>query len=146
MIDSIMKDGFCVECGGKEQEGLSCSEQFGYLLAWEHNDPRLYALHFWAVSSYMLQHKSHFTREGYVLTQKLFCDAYDHNWETDYILKKNRELTTNKNFKIANPVPFLERERVSKQWTMTMSDIYTDGEKNAIENVLKWRKSIRSEL
>jgi hypothetical protein len=71
---------------------------------------------------------------------------FGNDWETSYILKKNRELTTNKNFKIVNPVVFLERNRVSKQWTMTVSDVYSAGEKNAIENVLKWRESIRNEV
>lgn len=146
MVDSIMESGYCVECGAAEQDGLSCSEQFGYLLAWEHSVPNLYALHFWTVSNYMLQHPSHFTKEGYDLTKSLFCDAYDYNWETSYILQKNREVTTNKTFKIVNPIPFLERARVLREWTMTVSDVYTEGENNAIENVKKWRDSIRTEL
>lgn len=148
MIDAIMKDGFCIECGAKEEDGLSCSEQFGYLLAWEQNDPNLYALHFWTVSNYMLQHKSHFTKEGYELTKELFCDAYEYNWETPFILKKSRELisTKYKDIKIINPIPFLERERILKQWTITVSDVYSGGEKNAIENVLKWRISLRNQL
>lgn len=99
MIDTIMKDGFCIECGAKEQDGLSCWEQFGYLLSWEQNNPKLYELQFWTVSSYMLQHPSNYTKEGYALTKTLFCDAFDYNWETPYILKKNREVTTNKNYK-----------------------------------------------
>jgi hypothetical protein len=146
LIDSIMESGYCVECGAAEQDGLSCSEQFGYLLVWEHNDSNLYALHFWSVSNYMLQHPSHFTKEGYDLTKRLFCDAYDYNWETSYILKKNREVTTNKNFKIVNQTPFVERVRVLRKWTMTVSDVYAAGEKDAIQNVKKWRDCIRTEL
>jgi hypothetical protein len=141
-----MEAGYCAECGAEEQDGLSCSEQFGYLLAWEQHDPDLYALHFWTVSVYILQHPSLYTKEGYDLTKNLFCDAYDYNWATSYILKKNREVTTNKAFKIANPVPFLERARVLRTWTMTVNEVYTAGENNAIENVKRWRDSLRTEL
>jgi hypothetical protein len=141
-----MESGCCVECGAKEQDGLICSEQFGYLLAWEHNDPKLYALHFWTVSNYMLQHPSHYTKEGYEHLKRLFCDAYDYDWDSSYILEKNREVTSKKNFKIVNPTPFLERVRVLRNWTMTVSDVYAVGETNAIENVKKWRGYIRSEL
>lgn len=146
MIDSIMIDGYCIECGATENDGLSCWEQFGYLLSWEQRNPKLYELHFWTVSSYMLQHPSNFTKEGYDLTRSLFCDAYDYHWETPYILKKNREATTNKTFKITNPVPVAERERVLKTWGMTVSDVYAAGEKNAVDHVLKWRTSIRNEF
>lgn len=144
MIDTIMKDGFCIECGAKEEDGLSCWEQLGYLLAWEQNNPKLYALHFWTVSRYMLQHPSNFTKEGCALTKKLFRDACDYNWETPYILKKNREVTTNKTFKIVNPIPVAEKVRVLTKWDMTVNDVYAAGEKNAIEKGAsvesKWRE------
>jgi hypothetical protein len=140
-----MESGCCVECGAKEQDGLSCSDQFGYLLAWEHNDPKLWALHFWTVSNYMMQHPSHYTEEGYEQLKKLFCDAYDYNWDSAYILKKNRESTSKRDFKITNPTPFLERVRVLRDWSLTVSDIYAAGEINAIENVKRWRECIRVE-
>jgi hypothetical protein len=111
---------------------------------WEHNDPKLYDLHFWSVSNYMLQHPSNYTKEGYEQLKRLFCDAYDYNWNISYILRRNREATTNKNFKIVNPTVFLERQRVLSKWTMTVSDVYATGEKNAIENVKKWREYIRT--
>lgn len=141
-----MIDGYCSECGAKEQDGLSCLEQFEYLLVWEHDDPDLYALHFWTVSNYMLQHPSNFTREGYQLTKSLFVEAYDNNWETPYILKRNRELTTNKPFKITNPTPLAERMRVLRTWSMTVNDVYAAGEMKAIESIKKWRTAIRAEL
>lgn len=83
-----MKDGFCIECGAKEEDGLSCWEQLGYLLAWEQNNPKLYALHFWTVSRYMLQHPSNFTKEGCALTKKLFRDACDYNWGNSLYFEK----------------------------------------------------------
>lgn len=42
-----IENGYCVECGAQLQEGYRYDEMFHYPLAWEHNDPKLYALHFW---------------------------------------------------------------------------------------------------
>lgn len=145
-IDVVMRDGLCTECGAKEVDGLSCWDQFGYLLSWEQYNPELAALHFWTVSSYMLQHPSNLTEAGYALTKQLFCDAYDHNWETSYILQKNRELTTNKTFKIKNPVPPAERFRTLTSWAMTVNDVYSAGEPASVQSVLAWSKAIREQF
>lgn len=60
-------------------------------LAWEHNNPELYALHFWLVSYYIIQHPSIFTQEAYRHLVDLFKNAYDEKWETKTIRQKNRE-------------------------------------------------------
>lgn len=48
MVDNntVMKFGRCIECGTRETDGFSCYELFGFPLVWEHNDPKLYELHF----------------------------------------------------------------------------------------------------
>ncbi len=147
MIDNntVMEFGRCIECGARETDGHSCYELFGFPLIWEHNDPKLYALHFWLVSSYMIQHPSNFTAEGYKHLVNLFIDAYDNDWDTPYILKKNREIVKSVG-KITNPISSKERQRELRLWLMTIEDIYIGGEKNAIQNINKWKKQIRNEL
>jgi hypothetical protein len=71
-----MESGYCVECGAKEHDGLSCSEQFGYLLVWEHNDPKLYELHFWTVSNYMLQHPLKISHVDQFIRTTCYCVGY----------------------------------------------------------------------
>lgn len=51
-------------------------------------ESQLYALHFWLVSCYMIQHPSNFTKESYNLLVNLFKEVYDHEWPTEYILQK----------------------------------------------------------
>lgn len=147
MVDNstMMESGRCVECGAQGIDGFSCHDLFGFPLAWEHRDPELYALHFWLVACYMIQHPSNFTEEGYRLLVRLFIDAYDNEWDTAYILKRNRELVSNAG-KITNPLPNQERKRSYKHWSMTIVDIYMGGEQNAIANLLKWRERISTEL
>ncbi|UVI29041.1 DUF5946 family protein [Paenibacillus spongiae] len=147
MVDqnTVMESGRCIECGAKAIDGLSCYEQFGFPLVWEHRDPELYALHFWLVSCYMIQHPSNFTEEGYEKLVHLFKEAYDHGWEPAYILKKNREMTANIS-KISNPIPNKDRRRQLRKWSMTIEDIYLGGEDQAINNIIKWKNLLRSEL
>ncbi|MBP0725341.1 hypothetical protein J5Y03_09080 [Bacillus sp. RG28] len=147
MVDNntIMESGICIECGAKGIDGLSCYEMFQFPLVWEHNDPKLYDLHFWLVSCYMIQHPSNYTEDGYNLLIKLFTHAYDNKWGTDYILRKNRELVL-KIGKITNPLPNHKRKRIYRKWSMTIEDIYINGEKNAINNISKWRDMIRKDL
>lgn len=147
MVDNntIMISGKCSECGAQETDGYSCYELFGFPLVWEHNDPKLYELHFWLVSCYMIQHPSNFTEEGYKHLINLFIDAYDNDWDSPYILKKNREIVKSVS-KITNPIPSMERERILRKWPMTIEDIYLGGEKNAILNINKWKDHVRNEL
>lgn len=147
MVDNntIMKAGKCIECGAKETDGFSCYELFGFPLVWEHNDSELYALHFWLVSCYMIQHPSNYTTEGYKHLVNLFIEAYDNDWHSAYILKKNREMVKSLG-KITNPIPNSERKRELRLWAMTIEDIYLSGEENAIPNVDKWKNQIRNEL
>jgi hypothetical protein len=147
MVDhsTIMKNGRCMECGAMELDRYSCYEQFGFPLAWEHQDPELYALHFWLVSCYMIQHPSNYTDAGYDQLVDLFRDAYDNNWDAATILRENRERIQTV-AKIANPLPSKERSRSQRSWTRTINDVYIGGEAMAIDNIKKWRDAIRSEL
>lgn len=76
----------------------------------------------------MIQHPSNFTAEGYKQLVNLFIDAYDNDWDTPYILKKNREIVKSVG-KITNPIPSNERQRELRLWPMTIEDIYIRGEK-----------------
>ena len=120
MVDNntVMKSGRCIECGARETHGYSC---------------------------YMIQHPSNYTEEGYKHLVNLFIDAYDNNWGTPYILKKNREIVKSVG-KITNPIPNEERKRELRLWSMTIEDIYLGGEQNAIENINKWKEQIRNDL
>lgn len=143
--ETIMVDGVCSECGNSQHDGLSCYEQFGYPLAWEHDDPELYEVHFWLVSCYMIQHPSVFTEEGYRHLIELFVEAYDQDWNAAYTLKKNRELIK-KISKITNPVSSQNRVRERKDWVMTIGDIYVGGKANAMMNIKKWKDCVRNEV
>lgn len=147
MVDNstVMVDGICVECSCKENDGYSCFEQFGFPLVWEHNDENLYAQHFWLVTCYMIQHPSNYTDEGYEQMVQLFIDAYDNKWETSYILKTNRERIKSVD-KITSPIVSESRKRILFDWSMTIQDVYLNGEENAIVTINQWKEAIRKDL
>ena len=147
MLDNntVMVNGYCAECGCKTTDGYLCYEQFGFPLAWEHNDPELYALHFWLVACYMIQHPSNYTKEGYNQILNLFIDAYDNKWAPSYILKINRERIKSID-KITSSEPNSMRKRVLRNWTMTIQDIYLGGEENAIDRINDWKDAVRKDL
>jgi hypothetical protein len=140
-----MIDGICSECGARSIDNLSCHELFNYPLAWEHNDPDLYVLHFWLVSCYMIQHPSSFTEEGYKCLLNLFIETYDNSWDTKYILKKNRQLVKTIK-KIRTSLPNENRQRIKREFSMTIENVYSDGEKKAIQNILSWRANLRKDI
>ena len=79
-----------MECGAKEVDGFSCYELFGFPLSGNIVIQR-YMLYILACFMLYAKHPSNFTEEGYRLLADLFTDAYDHDWDTAYILKENRE-------------------------------------------------------
>ncbi|WEG18944.1 DUF5946 family protein [Alkalihalophilus pseudofirmus] len=143
--NTVMENGKCIECGASQIDWLSCYEMFQFPLVWEHNDPKLYALHFWLVSCYMIQHPSNFTKDGYHQLVNLFIEAYDGEWDTDYILIKNREMVGNIT-NITNPTANEKRERTYRKWSITIEDIYKGGEVNAIDSINNWKEKIRINL
>ncbi|MFS0839221.1 DUF5946 family protein [Paenibacillus sp. 1P03SA] len=142
---AVTESGRCMECGAAGIDGFSCWELFGFPLVWEHHDPELYALHFWLVSCYMIQHPSRFTEEGYRHLVRLFIDAYDQDWKTAYILKRNRELMKNIR-KLTTALPDQDLKRKPALWSLTIEDIYLGGEQHAIANILRWKERLRHEL
>jgi hypothetical protein len=140
-----IEKGRCVECGAHMLDGYRCDEMFHYPLAWEHNDPELYALHFWLVSCYIIQHPSIYTQEAYDHLIDLFKRAYDEKWNTEMIVQQNREKLKEIPL-VVNPVKEIEIPDVRKEWSSTIADIYLDGEEKAIESIKYWRDCVRKEM
>lgn len=118
---------------------------FHFPLAWEHNDPELYDLHFWLVSCYLIQHSSIYTLEAYEHLVDLFKNAYDKQWPTSYILQQNRAKLKEISV-VMNTVERDKRQFKLKEWSFTIADVYKGGEERAIENIKKWRDCVRKEL
>ena len=139
-----MEHTTCAECGAPRVDGLTCWEQLGMLIAWEHNDPALRAEHFLVVASYNLQHPAQFTDQTLANLRSSVIDYLDHGVAVEVIRQRTSEA-----FKGSTRVLRSEAERtpISRSWSITIADVYLpDQPEGAAERVRAWAAMIRSEF
>lgn len=138
---------FCLECGGRLADGLSCRAQLDDILAMESLDPALQALHFYSVSAYNMQHPSSFVPEAYGILKDMFIEAVDKEWgppETRGEMRR-RMADFDGSRKVVKPDG--EREIVLRAWPMTIADARVPGDpRGTAERVKAWAASVRKEL
>lgn len=139
-----MEQTSCPECGAPRVDGLTCWEQLGMLIAWEHNDPALRAEHFLIVASYNLQHPAQFTEQTIIGLRHSLIDHLDHGVLVETIRQRNAEAYKG-NTRVLRPEA--ERTPVLRSWPITIADVYLpDQPEDAAARVRAWAATIRSEL
>lgn len=134
----------CPECGAPVSDGLDCETRFHWLLAQEAQDPELYALHFYNVALYNLQHPAQFTDEAQDGLKTLFLQAWKEHWPQPKILKAARAANMGEGKVIR---PEAEREPVLRPWTMTIADVWLpDRPEDVVTRVRAWAQAIFAEL
>ena len=132
---------FCPECNGLLVNDLSCFEQLGQIIAWESQDPELFAVHFLTVASFNLQHPSQF-ETGVIEDLKItFLEYLDKKTTTQNIRKKFAVLYGG-NTKVLKPK--LDRIIKPREWDMTISNVYIPNKpQGAAKRIQSWAESIR---
>lgn len=134
----------CPECGASKVNGIDCWEQFGAVLAWEADDPELFAEHFKTVASYNLQHPSQFTDRVLSELRAIFVEHLDNRMPIMEIRKRIGKVSKGKNRVLKDKS---ERHPVKHYWKMTISDVYSyNNQENAAQRVRAWAAVIRQEL
>jgi hypothetical protein len=134
----------CGECGARRVEGLSCWEQFGWVVAWEAQDPELLAEHFLTVACYNIQHPAQFTDEVITGLQAALKERLDEGVPVEVIRRRNSKLYEGKKRVLKREA---ERRPVLRRWPMTIADVYIPEQpEGAAERVRRWAAAIRSEL
>ena len=135
---------FCPECGGKRVLGMTCWEQLGALLAWEWDDPELYAEHFLTVAAYNLQHPAQFTDEAVERLRAIFIRHVDEQVPASVLRQAvARDFAGSKRVLKERA----ESKTCGQRWRMTIADVYLpDRPQGAAERVPRWAGSIRYEL
>jgi hypothetical protein len=136
--------GRCPECGAPLVDGLTCSEQFGAILAWEAHDPELLAEHFLTVAGYNLQHPAQFTDEALAGLRAGLIDRLDNGVAVEEL--RRRAART-----FDGPKRVLKREAerrpALRRWPLTIADVYIpDRPEGAAERVRRWAATIRGQL
>lgn len=134
----------CPECGAPAQDGMTCWEQLGLVLAWEGQDPELAAEHFLTVASYNLQHPAQFTDEAVAGLREVFIERLDHDLPVHEIRRRIAPGVAGSKRVLKDVAT---RTPVLRTWSMTIAGVYLPEQpQGAAARVRAWAASIRREL
>ena len=132
----------CPECGAPE---TSCKSRFDEFLILEFTDAGFGAVHHLTVATYMLQHSSKLTREGWLHMRGLLNEFLVENKSPAFIRRKNKDLVDSgkRKFKIAskNGLPIIKKST----WTKTILDVRTENAEIYCADVNSWAMSVLEE-
>lgn len=128
----------CPECGAAE---TLCKTRFDEFLVLEFTDAGYGAVHHLTVATYMLQHSSKMSREGWLHERELLREFLVENKPPAFIRKQNKDLvdSSKRKFKIASKdgLPVINKTA----WTKTILDVRTENAEVYCEDVTAWARS-----
>ena len=132
----------CPECGAPEH---LCQARFDEFLVLEFTDPSYGAVHHLTVATYMLQHSSKMTREGWLHERELLREFLIENKPPQFIRKQNKDLVDSGKrtfkFKSKDGKPVIDKFT----WKKTILDVRTENANAYCEDVTTWARSALKE-
>lgn len=132
----------CPDCGAPEQ---ACETRFHEFLVKEFEDPGYGAIHHLTVATYMLQHSSKLTREGWLHERELVREFLVENKSPQFIRKQNKDPVDSgkRRFKIKSRdgVPVINKTT----WMKTILDVRAENAEVYCEDVTAWAGSTLEE-
>lgn len=125
----------CSECGAPDND---CEARFNECIAREFEDRAYGRVHHLTVSTYMLQHSSKLTREGWLNERDLLREFLLGGKPPEVIRKEKSAQVDNgtRTFKIKSRtgLPIIPAVR----WTKTVVEVRTDDPQQYCEDVISW--------
>jgi len=133
----------CPDCGAPE---MTCETRFHEFLVKEFEDSSYGAVHHLTVATYMLQHSSKLTREGWLHERELLREFLVENKSPAFIRKQNKDLVDSgkRKFKIKsrNGLPVINKTA----WTKTILDVRMENAQVYYEDVTAWARSVLEDV
>jgi hypothetical protein len=128
----------CPECGAADG---ACEARFNEFLVLEFTNPGYGAVHHLTVATYMLQHSSKLTREGWLYERQLLRDFILENKPPAFVRRQNRDQVDSgkREFKIKSGSG--ERIVSKSTWMKTILDVRTDNAGVYCADVANWARS-----
>jgi hypothetical protein len=128
----------CPECGAVD---VLCKTRFDEFLILEFTYADYGSVHHLTVATYMLQHSSKLTREGWLHMRELLSEFLVENKPPAFIRKQNKDLVDSgkRKFKIASKdgLPVISKTT----WVKTILDVRTENAEVYCEDVTAWARS-----
>jgi len=132
----------CPECGAAD---TLCQVRFDEFLVLEFTDPDYGAVHHLTVATYMLQHSSKMSREGWRHERELLREFLVENKPPSFIRKQNKDLVDSGKrtfkFKSTDGKPVTDKTI----WNKTILDVRTASAGVYCEDVTNWARSVLEE-
>lgn len=132
----------CPECDAPDS---LCKTRFDEFLVLEFTDAGYGAVHHLTVATYMLQHSSKLSREGWLHERELLREFLVENKPPAFIRRKNKDLVDSgkRTFKIKSKdgKPVISKTT----WTKTILDVRTENAEVYCEDVTAWARSVLEE-
>jgi uncharacterized protein DUF5946 len=128
----------CPDCGAPE---MTCETRFHEFLVKEFEDSSYGAVHHLTVATYMLQHSSKLTREGWLYERELLREFLIENKSPAFMRKQDKDLVDSgkRKFKIKsrNGLPVITKT----VWAKTILDIRAENAEVYCKDVTAWARS-----
>ena len=128
----------CPECGAPD---MACETRYHEFLVKEFSEAGYGAVHNLTVATYMLQHSSKLTKEGWFYERELLREFLVENKSPEFIRKKNKDLVDSgkRKFKITSKdgKPVINKST----WTKTILDVRMENAEAHCEDIKAWARS-----
>ncbi len=128
----------CIECGAPNSD---CETRFNDFLVKEFEDADYGAVHHLTVATYMLQHSSKLTREGWMYERDLLREFLVENKPPAFIRKQNKDVVDSgkRKFKIKSKdgLPVIPHT----EWTKTIVDVHAENAEVYCQDVTAWARA-----
>ena len=132
----------CPECGAPDR---LCQARFDEFLILEFTDAGYGAVHHLTVATFMVQHSSKMTREGWLFEHGLLKEFLVENKSPAYIRKQSKDVVDSgkRKFKIKSKtgLPVINKTA----WRKTILDVRAENAEVYCEDVTAWARSVLEE-
>ena len=132
----------CPECGAPDN---LCQTRFDEFLVLEFSDPGYGAVHNLTVATFMLQHSSRLSKEGWLYERDLLRDFVVKNKSPELIRKQNKDRVDSGKrtfkFKSKDGKPVISKAT----WMKTILDVRAENAETYREDIVAWARSALEE-
>lgn len=132
----------CPECGAPDN---LCQTRFDEFLVLEFSDPGYGAVHNLTVATFMLQHSSRMSKEGWLYERELLKDFILHNKSPDLVRQQAQDSVDSSKrtfkFKSKDGKPVIRKST----WRKTILDVRTENAEVYCKDVTAWARSALEE-
>ena len=129
----------CPECGAADN---LCQTRFDEFLVLEFTDAGYGAVHHLTVATFMVQHSSKMTREGWMYERELLKEFLIENKPPQLVRKQMKDTVDSgrRKFKIKSTtgLPVIDKTT----WTKTILDVRVENAEDYCEDINAWARSV----